>query len=345
MLYPIDEIKSLGLDQLSDRELEAAIDSLNGFSALFGKGWVNEFFHGGQSHCFVLALNQLWFQWNKVRELLGAEKILARWKSGPNEEGVISELFVISGLLDGNFEVELFPKYAGKVPDARFRHSTGDWIYLEVSKRGISEVLAWTHKCLQRLATAAATVQVAKHGKVGLSRNPTETELESILGWLVTLKTGSARFADLAVFHSDPIETGGGDPNDESTLFAPEPHMFSTHVEFKNGVVATKGTAAVPVGDRAAQQTLESEASQLPSIGPGVVFLDLSSVIRGIREWEPLIKRRLQPSINTRINAVVLFSRTLSANGFETTTTVIDNPYAKSPLDLAVLGQLQNLGK
>jgi hypothetical protein len=345
MVYEIDEIKKLGLDQLSKQELDSAADSLNGFAALFGREWVDRFFGASQSRLLVLALNNLWLQWIKIRELPGAEDILVRWKSGPNEAGVRSELHVLAGLRDHNFEIELFPNCGGRVPDARFRQSESDWIYLEVSKRGISEILAWTLKCLKELATAAASVVPGKHGKVGLSRNPDMAVMESIVQWLTGINADNRRFQDLAVFHSDSIETGGGDPNDESVLFTPQPRLFSTHIHFKDGAVAAKGTASIPVGDRAAQQVLEAEASQLPNTGPGVVFLDLSRVIDGISEWEPLITRRLQPNINTRISAVVLFSTTLATNGPETKVTVIGNPYAKKLLNPAVLHLLQALGK
>jgi hypothetical protein len=49
MVYEIDEIKTLGLDQLSEQELDSAAESLNGFEALFGKEWVDQFFRGGQA--------------------------------------------------------------------------------------------------------------------------------------------------------------------------------------------------------------------------------------------------------------------------------------------------------
>jgi hypothetical protein len=344
MVYEIDEIKKLGLDQLSKQELDTATDSLNGFAAQFGREWVDGFFGATQSRLLVLALNDLWLRWNKIRELPGAEDILVRWTRGPNEAGVTSELYVLAGLLDSNFEVELFPNCGTRVPDARFRQSESDWVYLEVSKRGISEILAWTLKCLQELAMAAASVVPGKHGKVGLSRNPDKAEVESVVRWLTEINSENGRFKDLAVFHSDSIETGGGDPNDEAVSFTPQPRMFSTHIHFKDGAVAVKGTAAITVGDRSAQQILEAEASQLPNTGPGVVFLDLSRVIDGISEWEPLIRRRLQPNINTRISAVVLFSTTLATNGPETKMTVIGNPYAKKPLTSAVLQQLNALG-
>lgn len=344
MVYEIDEIKKLGLDQLSEQELDSATESLNGFEALFGKEWVDQVFRGGQSRCYVLALNELWLQWNKIRMLSGAENILIRWKSGPYEAGVSSELYVLAKLLDRNFEVELFPNCEGKIPDARFRQQEADWVYLEVSKRGISEILAWTLKCLQKLATAAANVVPGKHGKIGLSRNPNEHEMKIIVRWLAEIRAEKARFEDLAVFHSDSIEIGGGDPNDESVLFAAQPRLFSTHLHFRGEALAAKGTAAIPVGDRGAQQVLEAEASQLPKARPGVVFLDVSRVIDGITEWPPLIKRRLQPDINRRIGAVVLFSTTLASDGPQTKLTLIENPYAKEPLNSALLQQLQTLG-
>src|ERR1035437_10812736 len=109
MIYEIDEINKLGLNQLSKAELDTATDSLNGFAALFGREWVDSFFKASQSRLLVLGLNDVWHRWEKVRSLPGAEDILARWKSGHNEAGVASELRILAGLLDRNFDVELFP--------------------------------------------------------------------------------------------------------------------------------------------------------------------------------------------------------------------------------------------
>jgi hypothetical protein len=156
---------------------------------------------------------------------------------------------------------------------------------LEVSKRGVSEILAWTLKCLQELATAVASVVPGKHGKVGLSRNPDKAEMESVVQWLTGINAENGRFQDLAVFHSDSIDTGGGDPNDEAVSFTPQPRMFSTHIHFKDGALV-KGTAAITVGDRSAQQILEAEASQLPNTGPACVPLILFHVsARGLLQF------------------------------------------------------------
>jgi len=74
---------------------------------------------------------------------------------------------------------------------------------------------------------------------------------------------------------------------------------------------------------------LETEAEQLPREPGGVVVLDISSVIGGIAEWAPLIKRRFQPNINKRIRAVVLQSQAL---GGDQNTEVLINPHARTPL-------------
>jgi hypothetical protein len=130
----------------------------------------------------------------------------------------------------------------------------------------------------------------------------------------------------LAEFHTAPFNEAIG-PNDILERLVAKPRMFTTRI-----FGANRGTAVLGITDRGAQQMMEAEASQLPREAAGALVLDVSSVINGVDEWCPLIEQRFQPSINTRIGAVVLMDRALHEDGLITTGRVLLNPYARKPL-------------
>ncbi len=123
--------------------------------------------------------------------------------------------------------------------------------------------------------------------------------------------------------------------------FVPDPKVFATQVKM-NG--ESKGTATVVTEDYGAENLLRKEASQLPSGECGVVVLDISGIAQGVAQWEPLIRARLQPTVHTRVAAVVLMETFLGGqNGLVKRGAMIINQYARRPLSdahIQVLGSL-----
>ncbi len=59
--------------------------------------------------------------------------------------------------------------------------------------------------------------------------------------------------------------------------------------------------------------------------------------------WSPLIQRRLQQRINTRISGVMLFQSVLTRDGPDYDGRLIVNRYAKNPLPKKVIGLLRGM--
>lgn len=116
--------------------------------------------------------------------------------------------------------------------------------------------------------------------------------------------------------------------------------MFSTHLALGG---SRRGTACLGISDEGAEELLKTEAAQLPSDKSGVVVLDVSTVVGGHREWVPLIQRRLQPTINTRISAVVLLETTLAKEGPLTNGQVLINPYSRNRITGEAAGLLEKI--
>jgi len=315
--------------------------ALNGFSELFGKRWIERYFGSAKSPLFVLFLTTLWQCWEKVSPLPKSNQIERRWSSGVNDAGAVQEVLVCSHLLEAEATVELFPSSNSHVPDARFRFNTDGWTYVEVSHRSLSESRKWTQKVLLELAEGAAGAIQGRHGNVGVNRQISVDELAAIMTWLQNVDDREQRFDDYAIFHTTDLNTGAGDPMDSSVKFVPDPKMFSTHRKM-NGEYA--GTAIVVTEDYGAENLLRKEASQLPSGECGVVVLDISGIAHGVAQWEPLIRERLQPTVHTRVAAVVLMETFMGGqNGLVKRGAMIINQYARRPLSDAAIQALESL--
>jgi hypothetical protein len=88
--------------------------------------------------------------------------------------------------------------------------------------------------------------------------------------------------------------------------------------------------------DERAERFFRREARQLPKDGPGLLVIQMSRAPGGFKSWEPLIRRRFQPTINTRVSAVCFLGggSVLTPDGEKLLpeTKVLANPHAAFPL-------------
>ncbi len=342
MSYTRSELEELGLRQLSAAELDQALEAFNGFCQDFGRPWLEGYTKRALSPHLVLAVVTLWEDWSLLKGLPGWGQLAQRWRAGVEEQGVKTEVRVVAALLRERARVELFPHAANSVQDFRYRVSDA-WVYAEVSKRDVSEVVRSGELMLSQVADAAAEAVPGRHGKVAVLRELTEQEVNRLLGWLRSLGAeGRKDFQDIAAFDTDTLESGIGR---HDALFdrVGIPKLFSTKVSLLQGGVGARGSACAQISDTAAQEILKREAAQLPREGPGIVWLDVSTIVGGIDEWVPLIQRRFQPSINRRISAVVLFSTVIGSGGLKTTWQLLSNPNARTPIPLAELEVIRTI--
>jgi hypothetical protein len=327
--YTKSEIDDLAFGRLTPEKLQQAVEAFHGFINLFGKPWLDKVFQGIRSTDIVLKVVSLWEDWCEIRGLSKSEKILKRWKSGIYDGGVISEIQVMAHLVRMKAEVELFPKVGNRCPDLRFRKNS-QWVYCEVSHRGISKVRKRVEEILHQVASAAGKAIDGKHGKVAILRDLADGELESLISWLGSLSDyRQTKLNDLAVFRTCDM---GGTMDQDDLKLVPTPRLCATSLNATDGHISQKGSACMCISDRSAQGILETEAAQLPRDYPGVVILDLSTVIEGCTEWSPLVQRRFQPNINTRISGVLLFNITLNRNGPKIEGNLLINHHSRNQL-------------
>jgi hypothetical protein len=105
----------------------------------------------------------------------------------------------------------------------------------------------------------------------------------------------------------------------------------------------------LPFADQRAERFLTEEARQLPTDAQGLIMVDMARAPGGFRTWEPILRRRLQPTMHTRVGGIGLFGSGLlptpEGEAVLSETKFISNAYARIPLPSWIAETLQNIGR
>ena len=101
----------------------------------------------------------------------------------------------------------------------------------------------------------------------------------------------------------------------------------------------TFGTAFFHIPDKGAKNKLNEKRHQLPKNELGILFIDLSGVAGGIKDWEPQIEFR--NPIN-HFSAIILFTYFGYLKGFTREVKIILNETSKNLLPQSVINFLNN---
>ena len=103
----------------------------------------------------------------------------------------------------------------------------------------------------------------------------------------------------------------------------------------------------MPFSDDRADAFLRREAKQLSKDEQGLIMMDMTGTRSGLKSWESLLRRRLQPNVNTRVGAVCLFAKGTELGStslqllFDFTT--VENRHAAQPLPPWILEEFRKL--
>lgn len=94
--------------------------------------------------------------------------------------------------------------------------------------------------------------------------------------------------------------------------------------------------ARIPYTDQRADKFLANEAGQLPRDQPGLIMVDATREPTAFRSWAPILSRRFQANLHTRVGGLCLFAPQMLpiARGFLWIPQVrlYSNPHARLPL-------------
>jgi hypothetical protein len=209
--------------------------------------------------------------------------------------------------------VELHPNVGNRKADFRVRNGDELWTTVEVTQPNTSQEAARLTKILQRLTDALKETSPQFTLEVLLSREPTKEELTALCDHLPEFceleGQQQASLADeLGFLFLNQIPLG-------HLLKREVPGLTDTPMiglamfvgGGPGGGPHHQVFVRVPFTDERAEEILRDEAKQLPRDGAGLIMIDVARASGGFESWSALIRRRLQPRINTRISGVSLF--------------------------------------
>ena len=280
----------------------------------------------------------------------GAPQLVERLKAG--DRAAFAELRAIYMCCVGlDVELEIGPdvrvgQHARK-PDFRVRQQAAPWAYVEVAAPDISELRQQAEEMMAELASILPAVPSNTAIDLFLRRDIGEAEVESMKEQMLHLATNGVAgdydidFAVISVNMSHPSTI-------EPREFGAEPYtprLGLAKAESVGGQPANKRVSIrYPYSDERAEEFLASEAKQLSRESPGLVMLSLSGTVAPFRAWRPLLLRRLQPNLHTRVSAICLFhsgiETTASGEDVVTHMSLIENAHALHQLPAWVIASL-----
>ncbi len=340
------------------------VDAFNRVERLLGRDWMLARLHsdvGGPliASSSVLGIVSTGRQLCALEDVKNADNLITRLRE--NDRAARSELAAAFLCLGASRQVEIEfavpvvvnPNGPPKVPDFRLRAPNETWTYVEVTAPETSKLQQATKRTIERLVSYLDLMPMNSSIEVLLRRDPDDEDLAVLDQEIAKLALSgvSARkdLPELALVLANqtaPADVAISDHGESS-----EPSLISTAaiVDIDGGVAkaAKHIVVQIPFMDDRAELFLRTEAKQLPHDHPGVVMIDLTGVPAPPDKWEALIRRRLQPTIHTRVSAVCLFSAghisTAQGDAVEFQVKPICNPNARCRAPDWVVENLRNV--
>jgi len=212
-------------------------------------------------------------------------------------------------------EIELEPDVvAGKsvrMADFRIRVPGEEWTYVEVTRPNISEARERLMGILDRITELVLPVKREFALEVFFRREPEDEEVEPLLArirrFCVNERAEREEVDGLALLLLSDVQPGQITPHEEpekpATLRLAEAKILFGGAESRRHIVAR-----VPYADKRADKFLADEAAQLPRDYPGLIMVDTSVEPTAFTSWAPILSRRFQPNIHTRVSGLCLFA-------------------------------------
>jgi hypothetical protein len=318
--YTWEEIRDvwLGDGRIAATEDEM-VQEFNRVERMLGRDWMNAQLTpapGVTSHGAIFTLSIVTYGrlLASVEGLPGADVLVHKLLAGkPDALAELKAAYLLkSDDADTQLELEPTVQVGGRErkPDNRVRVGDELWTYVEVTRPDTSEDGARVRKLLDTLRQVLDAVPGKYSLEVFLRRQPADSEISALQQQVneICSLTGVQIVelaSDLGTLYLNQFEPGVVVLDDHG-----EPHIPRTglaHAIMEDGETKRSIAVRVAFSDDRADEFLRKEAKQLPKDAPGVVMIDVTEASGGMRTWRPLLEKRLQPNIHTRVSAICLF--------------------------------------
>lgn len=242
--------------------------------------------------------------------------------------------------------VKLYPEVGSRKADFRVRDSGEPWTTVEVTQPSTSEERQRVQNILRRLTDSLSKMDCQFSLEAQFLREPTEEEIATLCDRLPEFcRLEGQKQAELAnklgFLFLNQLPVGQllkrNTPQLEDT---PMIGLAMFAGGGSQGGIHHQVLVRIPFTDDRAEEILRQEARQLPERGVGLIMVDVGHASGSFEAWEPLIQRRFQPTIHTRVSGVCLFEGGMvpSNKGYDWLihTKLITNPHAQFPLPVWV---------
>jgi hypothetical protein len=234
-----------------------------------------------------------------------------------------------------------------RMPDFRTQMTGEPWTYVEVTNPNTSDAQADVLSGLGRLTRLVELCSGSFALEVFLKREPTATELDLIeaeiqQGHQISGQSTVELPAGLGTLYWNYQPPGAMVLDDHGEPYTPRLSSIRAAIgDGQHRSIAVRW----PFTDTRVETFIRHEARQLPTDAPGLIMIFTSGTVGAMKAWRTLVERRLQPSINTRVSAVCLFSSgiqpTDQGEDWLPECKLIPNPYAIHTLPSWIVDQLQ----
>lgn len=230
-------------------------------------------------------------------------------------------------------------------PDFRIRKDTDDWAYTEVTAPDPSESHERARTILDQLMELLPALPEDTTVDVFFRIEPSDSELAAVSSEIrgAVNDRASRDLPGVAVIAVNESVPGQIVPRDYGEN-PPRPRVGAARAEAIGNRSTKHISVRIPVTDERAESFIRKEARQLPTTAPGLIMIDMYAALGGVKAWEPLIRRRLQPNQHTRVGAVCLFFSTYQwtegGENWVPETVIIENPFARLPLPEWLIARL-----
>lgn len=272
-----------------------------------------------------------------VDGIRGNEELLARIRHfDSSAEAELTAIYIFCSGSRG-VEIELFPRVGRRIADFRMRIGIEDWTTVEVTEARESAEQNRLNGILMQLTTALKSLSFPFALEIILLREPTEAEIAQLCETLPQFCEGK-NIQSAHLYHNlgwlllNHVPAGQL-PNSEPPGAVNLPPVGLATFFRHDQVVAVK----ICFSDERAEEMLTKEAKQLPSGKRGLIMISGPSSEKDLNVWGPLIRRRFQPSIHTRVGGVCLFDGGIvpapeAKSDWKIQAHLVLNPFAKAAL-------------
>ncbi len=333
----------MSYNQLGSRYYQRTLDALNGLVSILGKDWVEREIAYFISEDYLIKqlgkdrmytgigdIEKMVFLWEDLellKELKGFEELLNKLKNGLRFDNVDLEISIASDFIrcKANIELEPLVGNGNKKADCKFQvEGENEWIFVEITRKQNSTTQKLIEKRGTELSELVSLVKPEKRCVVVITKELDEIEYSEVCEWL-KLKPQEGPFKNFAVFFSVPHNV---DDTEQAFKYAKTPISVRQGTGEKFGTAF--GVVYLHIPDYGAEKKLADKQCQLPNDKQGIIFLDLTIVTGGLKDWENQIEFTQEIK---HFSAIILIGDSVSIGGFSREFKIITNPDSKNPLN------------